>query len=107
MTEDLEQFYKTLQEIDQWLDQAIERSRDLQSSKDNIHNQFNDFKVPIFGRLILRFKKIISSFLNLNLTFNKRLLLQEFIEEIQGKETEISGVIKMADDFRDTAQVRT
>ena len=75
MTEDLEQFYKTLQEIDQWLDQAIERSRDLQSSKDNIHNQFNDFKVPIFGRLILRFKKIISSFLNLNLTFNKRLLL--------------------------------
>lgn len=48
MTEDLEQFYTTLQEIDQWLDQAIERSRDLQSSKDNIHNQYNGFKVTIY-----------------------------------------------------------
>jgi hypothetical protein len=47
MTEDLEQFYTTLQEIDQWLDLAIEKSRDLQSSKDNIHNQYNGFKVTL------------------------------------------------------------
>lgn len=51
MTEDLEQFYTTLQDIDQWLDQAIEKSRDLQTSKDNIHNQFNDYKVLIFAVL--------------------------------------------------------
>lgn len=51
MTEDLEQFYTTLQDIDQWLDQAIEKSRDLQTSKDNIHNQFNDYKVLILAVL--------------------------------------------------------
>lgn len=51
MTEDLEQFYTTLQDIDQWLDQAIEKSRDLQTSKDNIHNQFNDYKVLILAIL--------------------------------------------------------
>lgn len=28
------------------------------------------------------------------------------MEEIQAKELEIAGVIKMADDFRDTAQVK-
>lgn len=32
--------------------------------------------------------------------------IQEFVEEIQAKELEIAGVIKMADDFRDTAQVK-
>lgn len=33
-------------------------------------------------------------------------MIQEFVEEIQVKELEIAGVIKMADDFRDTAQVK-
>lgn len=51
MTEDLEQFYTTLQDIDQWLDQAIEKSRDLQTSKDNIHNQLNNYKVLILAVL--------------------------------------------------------
>lgn len=33
-------------------------------------------------------------------------MIQEFVEEIQVKELEIAGVIKIADDFRDTAQVK-
>lgn len=31
---------------------------------------------------------------------------QEFVEELQGKEEEISKVIKMADNFKDEAHVR-
>lgn len=117
MTEDLEQFYTTLQDIDQWLDQAIEKSRDLQTSKDNIHNQFNDYKVLILAvlyytpqfsmgthqNLCCSFKYTILVFL---FSYKVYFLIQEFVEEIQVKELEIAGVIKMADDFRDTAQVK-
>ncbi|KAL5005910.1 hypothetical protein ScPMuIL_017068 [Solemya velum] len=41
---DLEVFYDQLQSVDQWLDQAIERSQDLQTSKDDIEEQYAEFK---------------------------------------------------------------
>ena len=47
MSSDLEEFYKSLQDLDQWLDQAIEKSNDLQNSQDDIEQQYQQFKVSI------------------------------------------------------------
>lgn len=47
MCEDLEEFYTKLQDLDQWLDQAIEKSQDLQTSKDDLDLQYQCFKVSI------------------------------------------------------------
>ncbi|KAK3083433.1 hypothetical protein FSP39_022457, partial [Pinctada imbricata] len=44
MSADLEEFYKSLQDLDQWLDQAIEKYKDLQTSKDGIETQYEEFK---------------------------------------------------------------
>jgi hypothetical protein len=41
----LEDFYFRLEETDQWLDTAIERTQNLQSSQGSVEDQFNDFKV--------------------------------------------------------------
>ncbi|XP_053386476.1 dystonin-like isoform X4 [Mercenaria mercenaria] len=72
MCDDLEDFYGKLQELDQWLDHAFERTEDLQSSKNGIDVQYSNFK--------------------------------DFVEELQGKEEEMSKVIKMADNFKEEAQ---
>lgn len=45
MCDDLEDFYGNLQELDHWLDQAIERSEDLKMSRDGIDTQYSNFKV--------------------------------------------------------------
>ncbi|XP_067685972.1 microtubule-actin cross-linking factor 1, isoforms 6/7-like isoform X1 [Haliotis asinina] len=44
MFEELEQFYSKLENLDQWMDGAIERTQDLQSSKGDVEAQFNAFK---------------------------------------------------------------
>lgn len=49
MCDDLEDFYAKLQELDQWLDHAFERTDDLQSSKNGIDVQYSNFKVSLLG----------------------------------------------------------
>ena len=45
MCDDLEDFYEKLQELDAWLDQAIEQTDNLKNSKDGVDVQFASFKV--------------------------------------------------------------
>ena len=45
MCDDLEDFYEQLQELDRWLDTAIEKSEDLKISRDTIDIQYTNFKV--------------------------------------------------------------
>lgn len=45
MYEDLESFYGKLEDLDQWMDSAIERGQDLQKSRDDVENQFATYQV--------------------------------------------------------------
>lgn len=53
MSADLEDFYTTLQDLDQWLDQAIELSEEYQASDEDIEVQFANYKV---GSLFLNYQ---------------------------------------------------
>ncbi|XP_052813001.1 microtubule-actin cross-linking factor 1, isoforms 1/2/3/4/5-like isoform X2 [Mya arenaria] len=44
MCDDLEDFYSQLQDLDQWLDTAIERSEDLKTAHDGVDVQYSNFK---------------------------------------------------------------
>ncbi|XP_021351800.1 dystonin-like isoform X3 [Mizuhopecten yessoensis] len=44
MADDLEEFYNSLQDLDQWLDTAIEKSQDLQASRDDPEVQHREYK---------------------------------------------------------------
>ncbi|XP_076088399.1 microtubule-actin cross-linking factor 1, isoforms 6/7-like isoform X5 [Mytilus galloprovincialis] len=44
MSADLEDFYGNLQDLDQWLDQAIELSEEYQASDEDIEVQFSNYK---------------------------------------------------------------
>lgn len=52
MCDDLEDFYEKLQELDHWLDTAIEKSEDLKISRDTIDAQYTNFKVSLTMTLI-------------------------------------------------------
>ena len=45
MEKGLEDFYFRLEETDQWLDSAIERTQDLQGGQGDVQDQYNNFKV--------------------------------------------------------------
>ena len=45
MENGLEDFYFRLEETDQWLDAAIEKSQDLQAAQHSVEEQFNTFRV--------------------------------------------------------------
>ena len=45
MCDDLEDFYLKLQDLDHWLDEAIEKTGDLKGNKDGVDLQFTVFKV--------------------------------------------------------------
>ena len=48
MENGLEDFYFRLEETDQWMDAAIERTQDLQGAQGSVEDQFNTFRVS-FG----------------------------------------------------------
>ena len=48
MCDDLEDFYSQLQDLDQWLDSAIEKSEELKSSQNGIDVQFAEVKVMFY-----------------------------------------------------------
>ena len=45
MENGLEDFYFRLEETDQWMDAAIERTQDLQGAQGSVEDQFNTFRV--------------------------------------------------------------
>ena len=45
MFAELEEFYQELETLDVWLDQAIEKTQDLQSLQADIDTQYQAFKV--------------------------------------------------------------
>ena len=45
MCDDLEDFYMKLQDLDHWLDEAIEKTGELKGTKDGVDTQFTVFKV--------------------------------------------------------------
>jgi hypothetical protein len=45
MSAELEDFYTGLQDLDQWLDQAIELSEEYRESGEDIAMQYNKYKV--------------------------------------------------------------
>jgi hypothetical protein len=45
MSAELEDFYTNLQDLDQWLDQAIELSEEYRESGEDIAMQYNKYKV--------------------------------------------------------------
>ena len=45
MCDDLEDFYVKLQDLDHWLDEAIEKTGELKGAKDGVDSQFTVFKV--------------------------------------------------------------
>lgn len=45
MSAELEDFYTSLQDLDQWLDQAIELSEEYRESDEDIAMQYNKYKV--------------------------------------------------------------
>ena len=49
MCDDLEDFYVKLQDLDHWLDDAIEKTGELKGNKDGVDLQYTVFKVVLFG----------------------------------------------------------
>ena len=48
MCDDLEDFYVKLQDLDHWLDEAIEKTGELKGNKDGVDMQYTVFKVKLF-----------------------------------------------------------